>query len=117
MRKALSSAVALFGVVFLACGGNEPTPVNVSSVPSASASAAATQQTAKTEPPAKSGVERTALDSGMSPCDDFYQYACGGWIKATEIPGDEASWYRSFSVIRDRNEEILKTILEGLAKG
>ena len=72
---------------------------------------------AKAEPPAKSGVEKSALDTSVSPCDDFYQYACGNWIKTTEIPGDEATWYRSFSVIRDRNEEILKGILEAKAKG
>jgi endothelin-converting enzyme/putative endopeptidase len=38
-------------------------------------------------------------------------------MKATEIPADEATWARSFSVIRDRNEDILKGILETRAKG
>ena len=63
------------------------------------------------------GVDKSALDESVDACDDFYQHACGGWIKATQIPGDEARWFRSFSVIRDRNEEILKGILEGYAKG
>lgn len=73
--------------------------------------------TIKADPNVKSGVEKSALDPSISPCDDFYQYACGGWIKNTQIPGDEASWYRSFSVIHDRNEETLHQILEQLAKG
>ncbi|MCL2778679.1 MAG: M13 family metallopeptidase [Polyangiaceae bacterium] len=64
-----------------------------------------------------SGVDKSAMDPSISPCDDFYQYACGGWIRATNIPADEPTWYRSFSVIRERNEEILKRILEGYAKG
>jgi putative endopeptidase len=57
------------------------------------------------------------MDPSVAACDDFYQHACGGWIKATKIPDDEASWYRSFSVIRERNEEILRGILEGYARG
>src|SRR5262249_11545875 len=48
---------------------------------------------------------------------NFYQFACGSWIAKTEIPGDEATWMRSFSVIRKRNEEILRGILERYAKG
>jgi endothelin-converting enzyme/putative endopeptidase len=118
MRRLLSSSLGAVGLLFLACGGNEPNPTNTPANTSGQTdAAAAVQQTARTEPPAKSGVERSALDPSTPACDDFYQYACGGWIKATEIPGDEASWYRSFSVIRDRNEEILKAILESLAKG
>ena len=101
--------------VVSSCGGETPTPVNSNAVTAPSSSN--TQSTAKTEPPQKTGVDLAALDTSTQPCDDFYQYACGGWNKATEIPGDEAAWYRSFSVIRDRNEEILKGILEGLAKG
>lgn len=64
-----------------------------------------------------SGVDKGALDPSTPPCDDFYQYACGNWIKMTEIPADEVTWHRSFSTIRDRNEEILKGILEARAKG
>ncbi len=116
MRRIAPTALVSSALLFIACGGGEPAPATPAQPP-ASATAIATQETAKTEPPQKTGVETSALDPSTSPCDDFYQYACGGWIKATEIPGDEASWYRSFSVIRDRNEEILRGILEGLAKG
>ena len=73
--------------------------------------------TIKGNPAGPTGVDAAALDTTVSPCDDFYQYACGSWIKATTIPSDESTWYRSFSVIHDRNEEILHQILEGYAKG
>ncbi len=63
------------------------------------------------------GVDTAALDRSVSPCNDFYQFACGGWIKATPIPQDESRWFRSFSVIHKQNETTLRNILEAYARG
>ena len=57
------------------------------------------------------------MDRSASPCDDFYQFACGGWMKSTPIPDDEASWVRSFSVIHLDNEKALRAILERDGQG
>ena len=46
---------------------------------------------------------------------DFYQYACGGWIKANPIPPDQSRWGR-FSELEERNREVLRQILEEAAK-
>jgi len=108
--------LASFGVaaVVLSCGGGETQPL---ATPAKNTQGTVPSGGTGVEASGRSGVEKSALDPSTAPCDDFYQYACGGWIKATEIPGDEASWYRSFSVIHDRNEEILHQILEAFAKG
>ena len=58
------------------------------------------------------GLDGTALDKSVDPCEDFYQFACGGWIARTQIPADQPRWIRSFSEIHQRNEADLRGILD-----
>ena len=53
----------------------------------------------------------TAIDKSADPCVDFYQYACGSWMKKNPIPADQAMWGR-FNELADRNRDILHEILE-----
>lgn len=105
-------------VLVLACGGEAQAPVTpVQVVPAGTASSSAVSTTTAPLPMAPpmtglSQAEEAALDRSVSPCENFFQFSCGGWMKNTTIPDDESSWMRSFSVIHESNEAMLKDILE-----
>ena len=63
----------------------------------------------------RSGVDLAALDRNANPCDDFYKFACGGWMTKHPAPPDQPRYGR-FEELQNRNNEILRDILENAAK-
>ena len=58
------------------------------------------------------GLDPAAMDRSIDACDDFYQFACGGWMKTKQIDADKPMAHRSFVDIEDRNLEYEHGILE-----
>lgn len=61
-----------------------------------------------------SGIDLKAIDSSVNPCQNFYQYACGGWIKAHPIPPQYSRWGR-FNELAEHNQTVVREILEDSA--
>ncbi|MBV9881309.1 MAG: M13 family metallopeptidase [Gemmatirosa sp.] len=59
-------------------------------------------------------LDRANMDTTCAACTDFYQFANGGWLKQTEIPG-AYSRYGSFESLADKNQLVLRQVVEAAA--
>lgn len=51
------------------------------------------------------------MDPTANPCEDFFQYACGGWIKKNPIPASKSSWDQMDFLNDDLSTEIASTLM------
>jgi putative endopeptidase len=64
-----------------------------------------------TQLPYEPGFNIEAMDRSIAPCENFYQYACGTWIKNNPIPPDQARW-DVYSKLTYENQLFLWGLLE-----
>ena len=63
--------------------------------------------------PLRSGLDLTDFDTSVRPGDDFYEYACGGWMKKNPLPA-AYSRYGSFDQLQENNDKRINGILAEL---
>ena len=57
------------------------------------------------------GLDPSLRDTSVDPCVNFFQYACGSWLKHNPIPPDRSS-YGIDTQLTENNNLVLKSILE-----
>ncbi len=62
------------------------------------------------------GISLQNLDTTVVAQDDFYHYACGGWMKANPLTA-EYSRYGSFDVVAEENRKQLNELISSIASG
>jgi endothelin-converting enzyme/putative endopeptidase len=68
-----------------------------------------------TQLPYTPSLDPAAMDRTADPCQDLYQFSCGGWMRNNPIPGDQASWSVYGKLYQD-NQRFLWGILQEAAK-
>jgi endothelin-converting enzyme/putative endopeptidase len=72
------------------------------------------QQAAEASLPYTPSLDTAAMDRSVNPCDDFYTYSCGRWMKDNPIPPDQTSW-SVYGKLYEDNLRYLRGILQEAA--
>ena len=73
------------------------------------------EDTPFTELPYTPSLDPASMDRTADPCQDLYQYSCGGWMKNNPLPADQANWSVYGKLYQD-NQRFLWGLLLDAAK-
>jgi putative endopeptidase len=61
----------------------------------------------------RSGIDLSTIDKAVRPQEDFWRFANGKWLAATEIPADRPGW-DSFGIVREATQVQLRNVIEAI---
>src|ERR1700749_532249 len=101
MLKTISTLVCVAGLI--ACAGNQTSRLSAGAAPAA---------VPVSVPTLRSGIDLQYVDGAVRPQDDVYEHLNGKWLRDYQLPADKGS-VGSFSVVQDKTEEQLRTVVDG----
>ncbi|TGE26755.1 M13 family metallopeptidase [Hymenobacter metallicola] len=102
------------GLALAGCAASST--ATTTTAPTATAETTATASAAPATQPSQPGVglDVNNIDKSVSPCDNFFQYASGTWLKNNPIPAAESRW-SSWNTLINQNEAVMRQILDEAA--
>ncbi|UOQ97776.1 M13 family metallopeptidase [Hymenobacter sp. 5317J-9] len=103
-RYVVASTAALLALA--SCAGTKPATVATATPP-------APAPTTETYPKGV-GLDMADLDRSVNPCDDFFQFSGGNWLRNNPVPSYASSWGPR-NLLGNRTQDLLRKILEDAA--
>jgi len=109
-RNTLTLAVVAAGLLATGCSSSKTATTDATATTTADATTTASTETY----PAGVGLNVENVDKSVNPCDSFFQYASGNWLKNNPVPAAESRW-GSFNELANKNNATTRQILEEAA--
>ncbi|TGE26754.1 M13 family metallopeptidase [Hymenobacter metallicola] len=110
----LQACLAVAGLSLAGCATSSQTPQTAATPPATLTASTAATSTTTAAPQQGVGINVADLDRSVSPCEDFFQFSGGTWLKNNPIPSYASSWGPR-NLLNDRTQLLLRQLLEEAA--